>query len=502
MIIAVGVILLAVLPYLVAGMAGDGQQFGGFLINPIDGHSYLAKMQEGYRGQWKFTLPYTAEPGQGAYLFLFYLTLGHLAKCLQLPVLVVFHGARIIGAVVLIWAVARLTQAVFKGEKDRKTALALILLGSGLGWIAILAGMFTSDFWVAEAYPFLSMYATPHFALGLALMIFAVLPYGKNGFLVKFSLGMAISVLQPFGVVIILLVLLLDAAVWLLSEKPSWISLINSDRIRGVVGFGIGGGPFLIYQYWSIVSDPVLAMWHAQNQTPTPSLIDLIFSLSPSLVIGFFGVKKAWRSPQSRKLVLWAGISIVLVFVPWSLQRRFLTGIYVPLACLCVYGLSWLSEQSRLHRRFWAALVLILSVPTNLIIVISGFQAAIHKDPQIYIDPAEVRSLGWIANNTDSDALIVAEPDLGLLIPSASGRRVIYGHPFETAPAAEELDLIESFFYQAHPSTYYKEFLDSRAADYVLISDSSSLAIKAWLEEHWVLVFAVEDQEIFGRQTQ
>ena len=59
---------------------GDTHVFGGFLLNPLDGNSYLAKMQQGASGSWRFTLPFTPEPGEGAYLFLFYLALGHLCR--------------------------------------------------------------------------------------------------------------------------------------------------------------------------------------------------------------------------------------------------------------------------------------------------------------------------------------------------------------------------------------------------------------------------------------
>lgn len=71
--------MLAVsLPYAWALAAGgDTHVFGGFLLNPIDGNSYLAKMMQGWSGAVTFTLPYTAEPGEGVILFVFYLFLGH-----------------------------------------------------------------------------------------------------------------------------------------------------------------------------------------------------------------------------------------------------------------------------------------------------------------------------------------------------------------------------------------------------------------------------------------
>ena len=102
--IALLVLLLISLPYLTAwAAAGPEHTFGGILANPLDGNTYLAKMYEGWRGDWRFTLPYTANPGQGAYIFSFYLFSGHLAKILGLPLILTFHLARLLAAALLLF---------------------------------------------------------------------------------------------------------------------------------------------------------------------------------------------------------------------------------------------------------------------------------------------------------------------------------------------------------------------------------------------------------------
>ena len=48
------------MPYFIAiFLAPEGWQFAGILVNPYDGHSYLAKMQQGWGGSWLFHLTYT-----------------------------------------------------------------------------------------------------------------------------------------------------------------------------------------------------------------------------------------------------------------------------------------------------------------------------------------------------------------------------------------------------------------------------------------------------------
>ncbi len=66
--LSVGLVLLASVPYLLAYLVPPEHVFSGFLFNPVDGNSYFAKMRQGLRGGWLFTLPYTAEPGAGVFV--------------------------------------------------------------------------------------------------------------------------------------------------------------------------------------------------------------------------------------------------------------------------------------------------------------------------------------------------------------------------------------------------------------------------------------------------
>ena len=167
-------------------------------------------MYQGWAGDWKFHLTYTAAEnspgaGSGAYLFMFYLFLGHLARWLGLPLIVLFHMARLAGATAMIFSLAAFFQYIFAGQPPAvRLATWLAALGSGLGWLVFLSGLLPSDFWVAEAYPFLSAYANPHFPLGLALLLWMFIlaqevdPRWKN--LIWLAvLGLVESVVLPFG---------------------------------------------------------------------------------------------------------------------------------------------------------------------------------------------------------------------------------------------------------------------------------------------------------------
>ena len=489
-ILGAAFLVLITIPYLAGFSASSSQeQFGGFLMNPIDGHSYLAKMQQGYNGSWRFKLAYTSEAGNGAFLFLFYLGLGHLGRITQLPLIFVFHAARILSAVWLFNLIEKLMRDLFKENQMVRTGMILALIGSGLGWSAVLAGLFTSDFWVAEAYPFLSAYTNPHFCLGIGIMVFSLLSNNQDRWGRNLIAGILLGIVQPFGVVIIGLVKVIEAIIKIYQEKIRLRDLVKSPWFWSVGLFCLGGGLVLLYQFWAILSDPILVQWHQQNITPKPSIFDLILSFSPCLILAIVGMERAWKSEPGKRLVIWMVIGLGLVFIPWSLQRRFLTGLFFPLSALSVFGLEVLAEKISMKFRIGVIILLFLAVPTNLVILASGFQAVAVRDAKIFLDAGLKDGLTWLEENAEDDALILADAETGLFIPSLTGRRVIYGHPFETIQAGVKEAQVENFFYQEQTVERYGRALDNFKAEYILAGDGQSESLHRWLDDNLLVVY-------------
>ena len=476
LIVSCLVILLVTVPYIFACQAGTSEnEFGGFLVNPIDGQSYIAKMQQGNQGNWKFVLPYTAEPGEGAYLFLFYIFLGHFARLVDLPLIVVFHSARLICAIFLLWTLNKFFKFTFNNIREQTLGFSIAALGSGLGWIAVIFGKFTSDFWVAEAFPFLSMYTNPHFSLGLGLMILAFILREQKQYYVYLGLGLVLGIVQPFAVVIVVLVLGIQAVLDLYKTKENLLLYIkNSYQLKNLLAVGIAGGVILIYQYWAIITDPVLSNWNRQNITESPEVIDLIISLSPCLILALLGLVDGWRSVKGQTIVIWFVASLTLAFIPWNLQRRFLTGIFIPLAGLSVIGIKALKRKYRLNAKTVSAIIFCLILPTNLIVILSGIQAVVIQDSQVYLSSDFEKSLVWLEGNTSRDSLVLTSEKNGLYIPSISGRKVLYGHPFETINGDREIEYLEKIFSGEFSSTETKMLLADRGFEYILTDNETN----------------------------
>jgi len=179
---SLAVVALSGLPYLYASWAAPPDHvFGGFLVNVSDGNSYLAKIRQGYEGDWLFRLAFTPEEQRGLVVFTLYLGLGHLARITGLPLVLVFHLARSACGLFLLSSAYRLTAELTTERAARRWAFAIVAFGSGLAVVSLLIGRSSAegfvpvDLAVPEAVGFYSILSNPHFCLAFALEAWAII---------------------------------------------------------------------------------------------------------------------------------------------------------------------------------------------------------------------------------------------------------------------------------------------------------------------------------------
>lgn len=474
LIVISGLLVFTTTPYLVATMyAGEEYVFGGFLLNPIDGNSYLAKMYQGWRGDTQFTLPFTAEISHGSYLFMLYLGLGHLARYFGISLPLTFHLFRSVSLLLMLISMYYFIGVLVSDRTVRRLAFVLATFGSGLGWMFLAFGLVTSDFWIAEAYPFLSAYANPHFPLSLALIMFLLsINHSRNyfegrmiilhwGLLLTLS-SFVLAIISPFGVVLVVLVLG-TTLVW--ESKFSISCIKQSPYTYHLICVLLGGTPIMFYYLWITNNDPLLRIWNAQNQTTSPPIWDIFISFSPVLI---FAALASWTVLQKTFnpvyiLICWVVIGFIMLYMPVGLQRRFMLGFHIPLAILAAI---WISKNLSKSQSFniWVGILILLVIPTNVIILLAGWSGIQEYDPAIYHTKGESIAFEWIEKNTPANALILASAETGLLIPAYTGRRVIYGHPFETVNAEQKEAVVTRFF---NGSTNIEDYNTINTVDYI-----------------------------------
>ncbi|NPA06576.1 MAG: hypothetical protein GXO54_04145 [Chloroflexi bacterium] len=459
------VMALWTLPYGLAWALQGDDHFLGVLLNPLDGFSYLAKMQQGYAGAWRFRLPYTADPGPGAYLFLFHLALGHLARVLHLPLLGVYHAARLSGAGTMVMALRWLMDRVYPDDAAAaRRGFRWALLGSGFGGLLLpWAGPEGPlDLWLAEGYPWLAGFTNAHFPWALAALFVLMAPVEIAGW-VQAGLAGFLSLLSPFGVALALPVRLGRATWHVHTGALSW-----RGWLRAWAPTALAGLPYPAYVWWVVRHDPVLAGWNAQNQTPLPGWGMTLAAFGPWVLLVLGGWLRGQRTGSARwpsraamlTFGLWLVVGAGLAALPIALQRRFLLGWVVPWAGLAAG--FW--PRSR-----WAHVVEALGWPTLFVFVAAVGHQSLSHSPRVYARADEWAAWQWLRTHTSRTALVLTGAESGAMLPAFTGRRVFYGHPMETVPAKAELAFIQVMLCDPAPPGAKADLLRRRGATHVLV---------------------------------
>ncbi|MDH5606413.1 MAG: hypothetical protein OEY93_05955 [Anaerolineae bacterium] len=496
----IGIILIIItLPYYNAWRAGgDTHVFNGFIYNPWDGNSYIAKMRQGWNGSWTFKLPYTVKPGKGTYIYLYYLTIGHLARITGWSLLFTFHFFRILGVVALYLVLYKLCELIFDEIRPRWTAFLLAALGSGMGWIFYPLGIVTSDVGVPEIYPFYASLSSAHFPLSLALMVLVIILFlqvesGWKGRVGMVLTALLISIVTPFGTAIAGLTIGIS---WLWTRIQG---VNNKNHLMNLFLFGLGIIPFSGYYFWLSQHHNAIQGWKIQNITITPPVWDTVAALSPLLWFAIPGGVAAWKSGKRpyRLLVVWLGLNLVMAYAPFALQRRMLTGAFIPLALLATMMVErWLSGEGR-KARVVKVVFIILCVMTSVMNVFVGFVASKSFEPVLYLSRGEYEALDWMQENLPADSIILSSPRMGLYVPAYTDHRVLYGHPYETVNA-EYWDLaVNRFFAGDYSADEKADFLIEGRVEYVFYGPRERLLGTPESMDGMILIYDNETVQIY-----
>ncbi|MGD8822261.1 MAG: hypothetical protein PVG63_04095, partial [Anaerolineales bacterium] len=471
-ILAVFAALVSYAPILVADhLAPQGKVFSGFLLNPIDGHTYLAKMHQGLEGSWKFQLDYTPQPGQGVFLYPFYIALGHLAREFGIKLLDLFHSVRLIAMACMFILSYLFFKRFISYRPARWLAFGLTLVGGGQGWIGLLFGIEGSDLLIPESVPFLAGYVNAHFPVAISLMLLSAILILMDGGRLAWRIsgaaacGAALALVLPFSCFSLLLAL----GTWIIWEgllgwrEAGWRGWIKQyqPKLSTAIALALGMAPVLLYDLWVVGQHPVISEWTLQNLTPSPPVSSYIFGYGVILLLAVASLKAVLTEGQARHrfLAAWMITGLISLYLPIGLQRRLNLGLFYPMAALAV--LAWEKWFSgRRWGRVLAVLILVLSVPSNLLVIGAGLASVVSGQHLVTYDAAEQEAYAWLSNNLPSDVVVLASPEVGNRLPAFTAARVLYGHPFETPRADFQLELVESLWrYQGSPSDGIAELL-------------------------------------------
>lgn len=464
LVVSVALLVVANLPLAVGALTAPAE-FSGAQFNPLDTLSYFVKMRQGYRGEWLFTLAYTANvpPGEGVWLYGGYLLLGRLTRWLGLEASalpVMYHLARLMAGLFFLLAGYRFMAGFFETVTARLKVWLWWALSGGLGWLAVLAGeaarpflleAVPADFWVAEAMPWLTLLSNVHFPLawGCLLMALVWTTPALAGARPRWQL-MTLTALMVLVIaqaqVILLLPLGAVASAW--AAWRAWRQrAVTWAEVWPVALVGGLGAPWALYSLWAARAVPSIAAWTAQNLTPSPGLVELaLWGGLPLAGVMLAALNRPRWNDSTALLALWLAAALALMYAPFDLQRRMAMALWTPLVALGAWG--WRGLAPRLSALAWRAVqggVFGASTLTMLIVYLGTLAAMTSRAPQIFLSADEAAALRWLSQHAGR-AVVVAAPETGAFIPAFSDAQVIYGHPFETLNAAAQSAALTAFY--------------------------------------------------------
>lgn len=479
------VLVLTSLPYLLGCyLSSPEMHFGGFVIAVEDGNSYLASMGQGARGEWLFHLPYTSEDHDGAIVYTFYLLLGKVARLSGLSLVNAYHLARLLWGLFLLWMIYVFISCFVSYSALRRIAFLLVCFSSGLGWLLISLGLSSEipiDFLLPEAFTFLIIYAFPHLALARTLMlgtfILTLTAFKDSRLLWAILAGVAcflVGLIVPFyvGVAYVVLGSYLLALLWKRRHIP-WREL----GLTAIVVFI--SAPVLLYNGYVFLTNPVFRVWAEQNLILSPHPLHYISGYAIVALLAIGGIGYVLRRSESEKLFLvsWVLVVPLLLYMPFNLQRRLIEGFQIPLCILAGLGLAryvlpavtrsgLASRLTRFQRytrpklrRFVTTAIILLTVPSNLLLVATSLVQVSRPSPPIFHEGMELEAMDWLAAHTQPSDTVFSSYEVGNYIPARAGNRVFLGHGSETIHSVEKEDIVKQFFQAQTSDAYRKEIL-------------------------------------------
>jgi hypothetical protein len=502
LIVGAVALLLASVPYLYGAMnVPAGHLYTGLTYNIDDVAVYLAWIRQAADGQFFQSNLFTTDPQKGAMFSFFSLLLGGVARLTTLSPVAVYHVARVLFGVLLLWAVARLIGETLSEPRARRTAFVLVCFSAGLGWLfggydPAKAFAQPIDLWQPEAFVFLSLYYAPLFTAALALMvvfIMAVLRAERTGRLAAIwpaaLTGFLLGNFHSYDVIHLF-------AVWLVYRLLTDALARRIDR-RGwlrLVFAGLAAVPTTAYQYYALIQDPLFAGRDVGTKSESPVWTLLGYGLV--FVLAVFALARrdanAFTDRSARRLLgTWAVVGLLLAYAPVDFQRKLLMGTHIPLCLLA--GAALASLTARLSGDFPKIALgfgILLTVPSNVLFLlrdIDRLSANVGSTAyRPYLTVGERDALNWLRQNGKrGDGVLVSpdmtshrrfpgfplEPYLAVYVPASAGLPIYVGHWSETPRYGRRLDEMRQFFLQSGDEAARAQFLQENRIRYVLISN-------------------------------
>ena len=534
--LAISLLLVALLtlPYLWAWFTtpGDGV-YSGLLYNPDDQNVHLAWARQARDGQFFIRDLFTTEWLQNGEKPLFFnvltMLIGLLSRVTTLPLVMVYHAVRVLGAIACVWFFANLCAQLTADKRVRVLAVALVAFGGGIGFSQ---NVFPSRTFIdnanarltmPEAWTFHSAFVFPLFIVPMALLAFIywqTLRARDSGHLKHAvfagSAALLLANIHTYDVVPLNIVMFLWALWSFISstrsvESPD-LKIDNVNKMRWlapliVVAFTI---PQVAYQFFVVRNSEEFRV-KAFSGKPAPPFLDITISYAPYLILSIGALWFLWKAqngarrnieyskfenstkttrPAAWIMALWIIVTLILIYTPISFARKMIEGVHLPLCFLAALGFIALLDRFRvsfqLQRVLVGALVLMMSVSslsfvswclTNATDNNSTDERANAFMPPLYVLDETQRAMRFLDDlDEPRTRAVLCFPRVGNYVPRESGWPVYVGHFDETLHATRKYNESLRFYDGRMNNDEAAQWLQNNDIGFVAVGPLEKLA--------------------------
>jgi len=461
--ILVAFLLCITLPYAWAwAITPVGFTWGGLLFSADDQNVHLMWARQAQSGAFFLRDLFTTEglvSGDRPLFFnLLPILMGWLSRLTGLEVAFSYHAVRVAGAAWALWQLHLLSWSITGGKPERENArlltLALAAFTTGAGFIALLLPSILSRYilfdradnanWplMPEAFFALSalLYPLNIVSFGLLMLVARHILDGKAW--PAFLGALLLANIHTYDALPLIVIAALWAAFNFKADKPSM-----NRAFAALAGAAIP----VVYQV-IVFRDSEEFRIKALTQTPPPHLVNTLLTFAPLLILAAWGWWALRDRPRERSfLVLWAVVTLALVYTPFELisfARKMIEAWQIPLLILAGVGLGQLKRPV-----FAVAIVAVLAISPILTMGWILNNAAENNQsravkfsmPVLYLYDSEVEALNFIAQDK-SDGAVLCLPITGAYVPRATLKSTYAGHWAETLYIEKKFTLLGRYY--------------------------------------------------------
>ena len=465
----------------------DGAVFlGTHSINAGDTPVYYSWIEQTREGSVLHRNLYTPDEHPPFLLNIFWLGGGLAARVFSLSAIATYHGARFLLIPALLAVLYVVAAFFFETVRERRIALLLIVLSSGIGGLVVLlvgepSGLHPIDLWVPEAFVFLTLSDSPHFMMSDVLMLltflFFIVGQERHSFRYTIAAGATALLLfqfHPYHAPTVYAVVTVSTAAWVALGRARF-----RDSFARLAAMILVSCPALVYYAWTLHAFPIQRQYAVQNVAPLPDLAMTLASYGALPVFAAAGLMASFRAPKRSDreifLISWLAAQLLVLALPFPFRRRLTQGLQIVLALLAAGPLSrLLSPKDRPSPASpnWlgvALAVLLFFGSSNLSILMRDWSLYVSQSPQAYVPANMFEAFRWLRANTPRDAIVLSSYPTNGLIAAFGLRQVYVAHWGMTADFRSRYAVTSRFFSEGGTSDERVAFLRSQGIDYLFL---------------------------------